>query len=49
MNLIIYGMIICGIVIMVTNIIRFHRFVKGSMDVFTSGSKKETVCQYPQV
>ena len=46
MNLIIYGIIICGIAIMVTNIIRFHRFVKGSKDVFSSGSKKETIWEY---
>lgn len=46
MNLIIYGMIICGIVIMVTNIYRFHRFVKGSKDVFSTGSQKETLWEY---
>ena len=46
MNLIIYGMIICGIAIMVTNIYRFHRFVRGSKDVFSSGSKKETAWEY---
>ena len=46
MNLIIYGMIICGIIIMVTNIFRFHHFVKGSKDVFSSGSRKETVWEY---
>ena len=46
MNLIIYGMIICGIIIMVTNIYRFYRFVKGSKDVFSSGSKKENIWEY---
>lgn len=46
MNLIIYGMIICGIIIMVTNIYRFHRFVKGSKDVFSSGTKKEKAWEY---
>ncbi len=41
MSLIIYGMIICGIVIMVTNICRFVQFMKGSKDVFSSGSRKD--------
>ena len=42
----IYGMIICGIAIMITNIIRFNHFITGSKDVFTSGTKKETVWEY---
>jgi dolichol kinase len=46
MNLIIYGMIICGIIIMFTNIFRFHQFVKGSKDVFSSGTKKEKAWEY---
>lgn len=46
MNLIIYGMIICGIVIMATNIYRFYRYVKGSKDVFSAGSKKKGVWEY---
>ena len=46
MNSIIYGMIICGIAVMVTNIFRFHRFIKGSRDVFSSGSRKEKVWEY---
>ncbi|MBO4900453.1 MAG: HD domain-containing protein [Lachnospiraceae bacterium] len=31
---------------MVTNIYRFHRFVKGSKDVFSTGSQKETLWEY---
>ncbi len=46
MNLIIYGMIICGIAIMATNIYRFYRYVKGSKDVFSAGSKKKSVWEY---
>lgn len=46
MNLLIYGMIICGIVIMVTNIIRYYRFVKGAQDVFFSSTKKVTFWEY---
>ena len=46
MSFIVYGMIICGIVIMITNIIRFHRFIKGSKDVFSSGSRKEMMWEY---
>ena len=46
MKLLIYGMIIFGIIVMVTNIIRFHRFINGSKDVFSAGSKKETFWEY---
>ena len=46
MNLIIYGMIICGVFVLATNIYRFHHFIKGSKDVFSSGSKKKNVWEY---
>lgn len=46
MKLLIYGMIICGIIIMITNIIRFDGFIKRSKDVFSSGSRKETFWKY---
>ena len=37
MNLIIYGMIICGIIIMVTNIFRFHHTALGLLVFFLIG------------
>ena len=46
MEILIYGMILCGIIIMVTNIIRFIRFIRRSMDVFSYGSRKDAVWEY---
>ena len=46
MEMLIIGMIICGVVIMVTNIYRFHNFIKGSNDVFFSGTRKESILEY---
>ncbi len=43
MSSLIYGMIICGIIIMVTNIARFLRFLLGSRDVLSSGEKWDLI------
>ena len=43
MRSLIYGMIICGIIIMVTNIARFLRFLLGSRDVLSSGEKWDLI------
>ena len=43
MSSLIYGMIICGIIIMVTNIARFLRFLFGSRDVLSSGEKWDLI------
>ena len=43
MTAVIYGMIICGIIIMVTNIYRFIRFLFGSRDVLSSGDRWDMI------
>ena len=43
MTVVIYGMIICGIIIMVTNIYRFIRFLFGSRDVLSSGDRWDMI------
>ena len=43
MPVIVYGMIICGIIIMITNIIRFFHFIRGSQDVFSAGNSRDNI------
>lgn len=46
MTVLIHGMIIFGIIIMVTNIARYIRFIMGSKDVLSSGDKKDRAWEY---
>ena len=46
MEYVILGMIICGVLIMVTNIIRFALFIRDSADVLSSGVKTDTIWKY---
>ncbi len=46
MTALIYGMIICGIIIMITNIIRYNRFIRSTEDVLSSGNNMDRFWEY---
>ena len=46
MTVLVHGMIVFGIIIMITNIVRHVRFIIGSKDVLSSGDKKDRAWEY---
>ncbi len=46
MDKLIFAMIVCGIIIMLTNIARYVNFIFGSLDVLSSGRKTDRIWEY---